>query len=387
MQLLIPTIAFAVIVPILVSRNLTCHVFYRPGSTTTLAFSFGWPVPYLDGSVPGPGIRAGVGPNYVWGHPEMNDRDDIMASIREQYLSDLSLTPWGMQEYGKLHLWGLLVDALCIIGVWPITFMLWLGAVRAASRRRQARLRLKPSTVMTLLVLLGIAISWGGIVFIKARGQRSAIADIREIGGRVYYPYQTIEPFEESLLSTLIRNVQGSEYVYSLVQVNLNGTRTTDHDVQALSRLGTLEGLNLSGTDISDSALATLCQLDDLKELNAEGTAISDVGLQHLAGCDQLGYLWLRGTKVSNSGIPFIVRLQGLKTLDVRETQISASGVEQIRHGLPAVEIYHESQPGALARLPRIMQQPLRGRLTTGHPPASSSPPPENDCRSTPNER
>ena len=104
MQILISTLAFVIVVPILVWWNLSCQVFFRPGSTTTLAFSFGWPLAYVDGSVPGPGLRDGVGPNYIWGHPEMNENDDIMASLRETYLPGLSLAPWGMYEFGEFHL-------------------------------------------------------------------------------------------------------------------------------------------------------------------------------------------------------------------------------------------------------------------------------------------
>jgi len=203
---------------------------------------------------------------------------------------------------------------------------------------------------------------WVGHVAHDARVQRSAICDIRKVGGRVYYPYATSEPFEESLPKLSVRCALGSEYVYTVTAVNLNGTRVEDHDVQALSRLGALNGLCLMQTGISDSALTTLYRLDGFEELNVEGTAVSDVGMKHLARCDQLRYLWLRGTQLSDNSVQFIVQLRHLVRLDLRGTAVTAQGVKRIRRSLADADIYHESQPEALARLPRAMQRPLLER-------------------------
>lgn len=123
-EILIPSIALFLFAAIAIPSNLSCRVYFRAGSTTTLAFSFGWPFSYFKGSVPGPGIRTGVGPNYVWGHPEMNDDDDIMNSIRQRHLSGLSLTPWGMSKYGKFCLLGLVVNGLLAGCVWPIVWLI-----------------------------------------------------------------------------------------------------------------------------------------------------------------------------------------------------------------------------------------------------------------------
>ncbi len=122
--ILIASIAFGLSTILSLSGNLTCRVFFPHGSTTRLAFSFGWPFSYVRGTVPGPEIRTGVGPNYVWGHPEMNDDDDIMASIRQRHLSDLALTPWGMCRYGEFHLLGLVGNGLLVAGVWPIVWLI-----------------------------------------------------------------------------------------------------------------------------------------------------------------------------------------------------------------------------------------------------------------------
>jgi len=119
-----------VLVAIVVPSNLSCRVFFPPGSTTRLTFSFGWPLAYFDGPVPRPGIRSEMAPNFIWGFPEMNDDDETMTSIRERHLSGLSLTPWGMREYGEFHLLGLVVNALLVVAVWLIACVLWVRLVQ-----------------------------------------------------------------------------------------------------------------------------------------------------------------------------------------------------------------------------------------------------------------
>lgn len=168
---------------------------------------------------------------------------------------------------------------------------------------RPLRFRFSLRTLAIFVLLLSISFGWVGRVAHNARVQRSAICDIRKVGGRVYYPYATSEPFEESLPKLFIRCVLGSEYVYTATQVNLNGTRVRDCDVQALSRLGALNRLCLMQTGISDSALTTLHRLDGFEEVNVEGTAVSDIGMKHLARCDQLRYLWLRDTQLSDNSV------------------------------------------------------------------------------------
>ena len=123
-DILIASTAFGLSAILSLSGNLTCRVFFPQGSTTRLAFSFGWPLSYVQGTVPGPGIRTGAGPNYIWGHPEMNDDDDAMTSIRQRHLSDLPLTPWGMCEYGDFRLLGLVGNALLVVCVWPIVWLI-----------------------------------------------------------------------------------------------------------------------------------------------------------------------------------------------------------------------------------------------------------------------
>jgi len=228
------------------------------------------------------------------------------------------------------------------------------------SKRPQYSLR----TVFAIVVLLGMILASVGNVVHNARVQRSAISDIRSVGGRAYYPYQSMESFDESAPKLVIRSLFGSEYVYSVIQINLNGTRVSDRNVQALSRLRALERLNLSQTAVSDTALKTLPRLHGLEEVNVEATSVSDAGMVYLSQCQQLRYLWLRDTQITDNSVQLIVQLSALKKLDIRGTAITPGGVVRLLDARPDVEIYHESQPEALRMLPKSMQRPIANRPT-----------------------
>jgi hypothetical protein len=63
--------------------NLACNFYFDPyGSTVPLRFSFGWPMQYKGGFVPGSGqFTSALAPNYVWGHPEYNNDQRTMRDI------------------------------------------------------------------------------------------------------------------------------------------------------------------------------------------------------------------------------------------------------------------------------------------------------------------
>jgi len=135
-ELVIPSVALALLTIIAIPCNLRCRLFFPQGSTTRLAFSFGWPLPYLVGSVPGPGQPKGRGPNFVWGHPEFNDDPKIMESIRQR-LSGVSLTPWKLGVHGRFHVLGLAINVLLIGCVWPILW--WLCRRARVDRENRER--------------------------------------------------------------------------------------------------------------------------------------------------------------------------------------------------------------------------------------------------------
>ena len=136
MESVIPSIAVVLLLVVATPFNIRCQLFFPQQSTVPLAFSFGWPISYLSGNVPGSGQLIGIGPNFVWGHPEFNDDPKIMQSYRQQ-LSGVSLTPWNMHRYGQFHITGFVFNTLLLLCVGPI---LWWYC-RLARLDKQNRIR------------------------------------------------------------------------------------------------------------------------------------------------------------------------------------------------------------------------------------------------------
>jgi hypothetical protein len=118
----LPWIVLVAFMAFFVPRNLRCEVYFAGGSTSALRFSFGWPVPYLQGFVPGPGLRQGSGPNRIWGHPEEND-ESYMQLIRSQEMAGLDATPWGMRRYGTIIIMGIVFDLLLLLAIWSAVWL------------------------------------------------------------------------------------------------------------------------------------------------------------------------------------------------------------------------------------------------------------------------
>ena len=83
-------------------------------------------------------------------------------------------------------------------------------SVTSPSARRRRWLFALPALAI-LFALSCVVLAWIGYTVRNARIQERAIKDIRDIGGRVYYPYEG-EGFEGTTAQLLACAVLGSEY-------------------------------------------------------------------------------------------------------------------------------------------------------------------------------
>jgi len=130
----------AILLAGLLYLNLRCSVYFDPyGSTVPLRFSFGWPLEYLGGAVPGPGqFTSALAPNYIWGHPEYNEEPGIMRDIEHQIPQSLPRTPWGLWQYANFSLAAAVLDIVIAVAIlcapFGFCYAVWLN-VRAMSYR------------------------------------------------------------------------------------------------------------------------------------------------------------------------------------------------------------------------------------------------------------
>lgn len=229
-------------------------------------------------------------------------------------------------------------------------------------RWRQFSLR----SLLALVLVASVALSWLGVGLRRARQQRHAIDRLRQLRARVYYDYEYAgegkwvhdaelpgpawlrellgEDFfiRPRLIGLGGSNIDDSsmpcfECLTELRSLDLVETRITDAGLMHLSGLTKLEELLLWGNDIGDAGLAHLESLKDLKRLSLSDTRMTDAGLAHLAGLTKLQWLCLCENRISDAGLIHLKRLTDLRTLTLDDTLVTDDGLIHLR-GLRSLE-------------------------------------------------
>jgi hypothetical protein len=136
-------------------------------------------------------------------------------------------------------------------------------------------------TLLVLVLLASIGLSWLAVKMEWARRQRAVLSKLAHF-----------EPHAE---------YSGQSVVRLWFQKNPN--EFTDDDLSHVNKLENLQCLNLTETGISDAGLVHLNELPRLKTLFLWDTRITDAGLIRLEKLQDLEYLVLRGTQVTDEGI------------------------------------------------------------------------------------
>lgn len=200
-------------------------------------------------------------------------------------------------------------------------------------------------TLLILVTVFAIACSWYAVEMQKAAKRRTAIKEIKRLGGDVRY-YDASNPNtlgDQPKWHSLLRKLHGDEHLGNPVAVSLEGTQITDAGLDRLEGFRSLERLSLHGTQITDAGLVHIQTLDNLDFLNLGNTDITDAGLAYVKDLKKLELLWLDETTITDAGL---VNLQGLRSLTLLvldNTQITEQGVERLKETLPiSTAISHE---------------------------------------------
>jgi len=225
------------------------------------------------------------------------------------------------------------------------------------------------STRAFLLVVTLLAV-WLATSVRQAKNQRSAVATIESLGGRVRYGfeptweerYRRDEERREALAAgktprTYVDGPMapkwlvdrlGVDFFARVKMVDLTNTLCTDNDLAALKLIPNLKQLDMrhvpyvtsngiahlakikletlsiegnqysndSGeTGLDDSALVHVGKLRTLKNLSIEQNRFTDDGLSHLSNLSRLESLSLAGTDITVDGLDHLAELRRLHTL------------------------------------------------------------------------
>ena len=230
----------------------------------------------------------------------------------------------------------------------------------APPKRRRRWLQFSLRTLLLVMLAAGIA---ARSMTVKAEGQKSAVARIRQDGGSVKYDYQDrnidsagrwvggAEPPGPAWLGRLL----GDDYFVNVVDVQVASDagleqigalgslrnlyrrpvsggrpRITDAGLKYIAGLTQLRWLCLDDTRITDAGLVYLDGLSELQQLDLAYMAVTDDGLKHLAPLSRLANLDLSGTEISGVGLQYLSGLVNLQHLDLSRSMVNDEGLDRV---------------------------------------------------------
>jgi Leucine-rich repeat (LRR) protein len=199
-------------------------------------------------------------------------------------------------------------------------------------------------TLLVLVVLASIGMSWLAVRMQRVRRQREAVAAIKKVGGCIQYDYESKGNWiRNPVLPGPIwaRRLLGDDFFINVIWVNLCNTRITDAVMECVEGLGEIQELDLSSTRITDAGIEHLKRSTQLQYLFLADCKITDAGLRHLKGLTRLKLLSLDDTKVTDAGLEHLQGLTQLQELDLYGTQVTNEGIRRLQQALPDCEISH----------------------------------------------
>jgi internalin A len=162
--------------------------------------------------------------------------------------------------------------------------------------------------------------------------------------------------------------------IFSLKELNLERTGTSDRGLSYLTGLQQLHKLNLSGNkltgaswdslskfaqltelDLSDNeklgvGSMSIAKLQRLHTLDLNNTQTSDALLEQLSDSTQLRHFDVSGTSVTDRGFKYVATIKGLLTLNVARTDVSDTGLTELA-GLNQLSVLDLSQCSRVERV------------------------------------
>jgi len=137
--------------------------------------------------------------------------------------------------------------------------------------------------------------------------EKSAIAKIESLGGRVLYIAKDSKEYSVSI----IKNVFGGKKGFKAV------------DAKLLAELNNAVEISLQHPDAADDWVAPIKSLKGLKKLHLEKTKVTDKALDTVAGLTNLQYLNVYKTGITDAGLDKLKNLKKLKSLYLWQTKVT----------------------------------------------------------------
>ena len=160
---------------------------------------------------------------------------------------------------------------------------------------------------MKILRHFSLAVTSLALMVLARADEKSAIAAIEKLGGRVLYVAKDSNEYSVTITRNLFNKEKGFTAadvkllgeLPNAVEISFQHPDTDDSWIIPIKNLGKLKKLHLQKTKISDKALNTIGTIGSLEYLNLYKTAVTDGGLDKLKNLKKLKALYLWQTKVT----------------------------------------------------------------------------------------
>lgn len=161
--------------------------------------------------------------------------------------------------------------------------------------------------------------------------QQSSVQQLRQLGATVFEEGQVVK--EVNANGTRISNdqMQWLGTFREMTDLSLERTHINDQGIARLTRLPKLEWLNLYQCPVGDETLEHLQKFKQLQHLPIGESRVTDAGLKYLKHHTQLQYLGLRGNQITDEGLRELSSLTKLKGLHLGQTKISEAGLKHLK--------------------------------------------------------
>ena len=160
---------------------------------------------------------------------------------------------------------------------------------------------------MKTLNKLSVTVTFLAMVVLARADEKSAIAAIEKLGGRVLYVAKDSKDYSVTITKNLFAKGKGFKAT----------------DAKLLSELGNAVEISFQHPDADDSWIAPIKGLGKLKRLHLEKTKVTDKALDTVGAIGSLEYLNLYKTAVTDGGLGKLKNLKKLKTLYLWQTKVT----------------------------------------------------------------
>lgn len=160
---------------------------------------------------------------------------------------------------------------------------------------------------MKILRHFSLAVTFLAMMVLARADEKSAIAAIEKLGGRVLYVAKDSKEYNVTITKNLFNKEKGFTAadakllgeLSNAVEISFQHPDTDDSWITPIKNLGKLKRLHLEKTKITDKALDTVGAISSLEYLNLYKTAVTDEGMDKLKNLKKLKALYLWQTKVT----------------------------------------------------------------------------------------